>query len=91
MSPYELLLGILLVFVLLGAPLGMRARRGGLATSAISIVVFIVYYLLLIGGEQLADRSLVAPALAMWLPNIVFGIPGAWLTWQAIRGTDERR
>ncbi|MDZ4803821.1 MAG: LptF/LptG family permease [Candidatus Eisenbacteria bacterium] len=80
-----------LVFVLLGAPLGMRARRGGLATSAISIVVFIVYYLLLIGGEQLADRSVVPPALAMWLPNIVFGIPGVWLTWQAIRGTDERR
>lgn len=79
------------VFVLLGAPLGMRARRGGLATSAISIVVFIVYYLLLIGGEQLADRSIVPAALAMWLPNIVFGLPGAWLTWQAIRGTDERR
>ena len=80
-----------LVFVLLGAPLGMRARRGGLATSAISIVVFIVYYLLLIGGEQLADRAVVPPALAMWLPNIVFGIPGGWLTWQAIRGTDEKR
>jgi len=79
------------IFVLLGAPLGMRTRRGGLATSAISIVVFIIYYLLLIGGEQLADRSIVPAALAMWLPNIVFGIPGVWFTWQAIRGTDERR
>jgi lipopolysaccharide export system permease protein len=79
------------VFVLLGAPLGMRTRKGGMATSAISIVVFIVYYLLLIGGEQLADRSVVPPALAMWMPNIVFGIPGAWLTWRTLTGRDDRR
>jgi lipopolysaccharide export system permease protein len=80
-----------IVFVLLGAPLGMRTRKGGMATSAISIVVFIIYYLLLIGGEQLADRSVVPPALAMWMPNIVFGIPGALLTWRALSGTDDRR
>ncbi|HEX7880836.1 MAG TPA: LptF/LptG family permease [Candidatus Eisenbacteria bacterium] len=79
------------VFVLLGAPLGMRTRKGGMATSSISIVVFIVYYLLLIGGEQLADRSVVPPALAMWTPNIVFGIPGLILTWRALTGADDRR
>ena len=62
-----------------------------MATSAISIVVFIIYYLLLIGGEQLADRSVVPPARAMWAPNLVFGIPGLVLTWRALTGADDRR
>lgn len=77
------------VFVLLGAPLGMRARRGGLATSAISIVFILVYYMFLIGGEQLADRAVIPPGIAMWAPNVVFGLPGIWLTWSALRGVGE--
>lgn len=80
-----------IVFVLLGAPIGMRTRRGGLATSAISIAFIILYYMFLIGGEQLADRTVLPPALAMWAPNVVLGIPGLWLTWRALRGADERR
>jgi lipopolysaccharide export system permease protein len=80
-----------IVFVLLGAPIGMRTRRGGLATSAISIAFIILYYMFLIGGEQLADRTVLPPALAMWAPNVVLGAPGLWLTWRALRGADERR
>lgn len=79
-----------IVFVLLGAPMGMKARRGGMATSAISIVFFAVYYLLLIGGEQLADRRLLLPAVAMWAPNVVLGAPGIWLTWKALQGRERR-
>lgn len=80
-----------IVFVLLGAPLGMKARRGGVTTSAISVVFFIIYYLFLIGGEQLADRNILSPAVAMWSPNVILGLPGLWLTWQALRGGEERR
>jgi lipopolysaccharide export system permease protein len=79
------------IFVLLGAPLGMKARRGGVTTSAISVVFFIIYYLFLIGGEQLADRNILTPAVAMWSPNVILGLPGLWLTWQALRGGEERR
>jgi lipopolysaccharide export system permease protein len=68
------------VFVLVGAPLGIRTRKGGFANVAIAVAFFIVYYFFLIGGEQLADRRLVSPALAMWMPNIVFGIMGVFLT-----------
>jgi len=35
-----------------------------------------VYYILLIWGEQLADRSLLNPGLGSWLPNIVLFISG---------------
>ncbi|MBD3236828.1 MAG: LptF/LptG family permease [Candidatus Eisenbacteria bacterium] len=69
-----------IVFTLLGAPLGIRARRGGLAAGFLSVVFFVFYYLCLIGGEQLADRRYAAPWIAMWLPNIVLGVAGLWLT-----------
>jgi lipopolysaccharide export system permease protein len=68
------------VFVLVGAPLGIRTRKGGFANMAIAVAFFVVYYLFLIAGEQLADRRLVSPALAMWLPNLLFGLLGAYLT-----------
>jgi len=70
-----------LVFVLLGAPLGIRSRRGGIGIGAgIGILVFLIYYLFLVGGEQLGDRGIVAPAAAMWAPNVVFGSLGLLLT-----------
>lgn len=69
-----------LVFVLLGAPLGIRARRGGMTAGFVSLGFFIVYYLFLIGGEQLADRQFLPPVLAMWAANIVFGLIGLGLT-----------
>jgi lipopolysaccharide export system permease protein len=70
-----------MVFVLLGAPLGLRSRRGGIGIGAgIGILVFLVYYLFLMGGEQLGDRGYVDPALAMWAPNLFFGAIGLFLT-----------
>lgn len=69
-----------IVFTLIGAPLGIKARRGGLAAGFFSVVFFVFYYLCLIGGEQLADRRHLAPWLAMWLPNMVLGLLGVLLT-----------
>ena len=67
------------VFVLLGAPIGMRVRRAGPAVAFLSVVFFLFYWLCLIGGEELANRLLLPPWLAMWLPNIVLG--GMGLDW----------
>lgn len=64
------------VFVLLGAPLGMRVKRAGPAVAFLSIAFFLFYYLCLVGGEELANRLLLPPWLAMWLPNIVLGALG---------------
>ncbi len=69
-----------IVFVLVGAPLGVIVRSRGAAVSvAVSLAFFFAYWMFLIGGEELADRGYVAPALAMWAPNIVFGLVGAAL------------
>jgi lipopolysaccharide export system permease protein len=83
-----------LVFVLVGAPLGIRARRSGIAVAFLSILFFIFYYLCLAGGEELADRRLLAPWVAMWTPNIVIGAVGLVLTLRAaemIRRRPRRR
>ena len=61
------------VFVLLGAPLGMRVRRAGPAVAFVSIAFFLFYYLCLVGGEELANRLLLPPWLSMWLPNLTLG------------------
>ena len=67
------------VFVLIGAPIGMRVRRAGPAVAFLSVVFFLFYWLCLIGGEELANRLLLPPWLAMWLPNLVLG--GMGLEW----------
>ena len=41
---------------------------------------FLIYYLFLIGGEQLGDRGIVSPLWAMWAPNVFFGAIGLFLT-----------
>lgn len=68
------------VFVLVGGPLGIRMRRGGFANMAVAAGFFVVYYLLLIGGEQLADRRIVSPFLAMWFPNLSLAVVGIYLS-----------
>lgn len=73
-------------FVLIGAPLGALARRGGFTTGiALSLFFFIVYWAFLIGGEQLADSNTLPAFWAMWLPNFVVGGAGIILNIMYIR------
>ena len=48
-------------------------------SAALSIVFFIIFWALLISGEQFADRAFVEPLIAMWLPNILIGLIGIFL------------
>jgi len=70
-----------IVFVLVGAPLGIMSRRGGFGVAAsLSLGFFILYWACLIGGEKLADRDIVSPAIGMWSANVVIGAAGIYLT-----------
>ena len=65
------------LFTMVGAPLGILVRNGGMTiASGLSIAFFLVYYILLIWGEQLADRNLLNPGLGSWLPNIILFMSG---------------
>ncbi|OQB35021.1 MAG: putative permease YjgP/YjgQ family protein [Candidatus Latescibacteria bacterium ADurb.Bin168] len=66
-----------IVFVLIGAPLGMMARGTGRSVAIVaSLVLFLLYWASLIAGEQLADRGFLPPWLAMWGANIIIGLWG---------------
>ncbi len=74
-----------LAFILIGAPLGVVARRGGMGMAvSVSIGIFIVYWAFLIGGEDLADRALLSPFLAMWSANILIALLGIYLNYKVI-------
>lgn len=76
----------ILVFVLIGAPIAVRYRRGGIAlVVGVSLVVFCAYYIALIVGEDLADRQFMSPFWAMWFTNVVFGVFGILMFWRQRR------
>jgi lipopolysaccharide export system permease protein len=80
-----------LIFVLIGAPLGIMARRGGLLVGGLySILFFIMYWAFLIGGESLGDKRVVSPAVAMWSGNAVIGLCGIVLLILMLRETTIR-
>ncbi|MEX0821113.1 MAG: LptF/LptG family permease [Rhodothermales bacterium] len=69
-----------IIFVLIGAPLGLSVRRGGLgAVGALSTGIFLFYWVTLVQGEKLADRGLLTPWVGMWAANIVMVTLGLWL------------
>ncbi len=69
-----------LVFVLLGAPLGIMAKRGGMVIAlSLSLGFFILYWAFLIAGEELADRQIISAFWAMWSANFLMGAAGLFL------------
>jgi lipopolysaccharide export system permease protein len=62
-----------IVFVLIGAPLAVRFPRGGPGmVIAVSLMIFGIYYMSLIGGESLGDKGTIRPFWGPWAPNFLF-------------------
>ena len=77
---------VCVVFVLIGSPLGILARKRGWAAAAgLSIGFFLLYWAFLIGGESLADRQKISPFWGMWSPNILVGGLGIFLVLRTVR------
>ncbi|TEU00044.1 MAG: YjgP/YjgQ family permease [Candidatus Stahlbacteria bacterium] len=76
-----------IVFVILGVPLGMWVRQGGLGNGiTLSFLMFMIYYIMLVGGEEICERGNLYPSLSMWIPNIVLGLFGIFLFYKVIYG-----
>ena len=68
-------------FVLVGVPIGVWTRSSSAAIgAAISIGFFLAWWIFLISGEKLADRGVLMPWLAMWMPNVLTALVGAVLS-----------
>jgi lipopolysaccharide export system permease protein len=67
-----------MVFAVVAVPLGMQNRRSGKSAGfSVSIAVLLAYYVMLSLLRTLAERGNIPPALAVWLPNIIF-LAGGW-------------
>ncbi len=62
-----------IIFVLIGIPLGLMTRSSGIGMAfSVSALIFLIYYVALNAGEQIADRGYMSPFIAMWMSNFVF-------------------
>ncbi|HTG81131.1 MAG TPA: LPS export ABC transporter permease LptF [Geobacteraceae bacterium] len=69
-----------LVFALVGVPLGIQNQRSGKAAGfSVSIGVILAYYVVFSAGKTLGQKGLVPPAIAIWAPDVVFLLFGAYL------------
>jgi lipopolysaccharide export system permease protein len=67
-----------LFVIFIGVPLGSLARRGGGVGIAVSLLVILAYYSILMMGRGLADRGQFPASLAMWIPNAFLAVTGAF-------------
>ncbi|MBT4774550.1 MAG: YjgP/YjgQ family permease [Crocinitomicaceae bacterium] len=75
---------IILFFV--GAPLGAIVKKGGLGIPVlITIILFLVYYVLARTGQQMAKNEVLSPFIGMWLSSFVLVPIGIFFTLKANR------
>lgn len=73
-----------LVFFFIGAPLGAIIRKGGLGTPAvISIFFFVIYYVISLSGQKLAEENLIGSFAGMWAASYILMPIGIFLTYKA--------
>jgi lipopolysaccharide export system permease protein len=78
-----------IVFGLLGVALGVRPPRSGRSYSLVkSLGILMGYYVLMTAVETLAEREILLPWIASWIPNVVFLLLGIYLL--ALRGLERQ-
>ena len=73
-----------LIFFFIGAPLGAIIRKGGLgAPVVISVILFIIYYIIDNTGYKMAREAIWPCWTGMWLSSFVLLPVGIFLTYKA--------
>jgi len=73
-----------IIFFFIGAPLGAIIRKGGLGMPVIvSVLFFIIYYIISMTGERAAKELVLSPFIGMWISSIVILPLGIILTYKA--------
>lgn len=75
-----------IIFFLIGAPLGTIIRRGGLGLPVvISVLFFVIYYIISTVAERMAEFGDLNMFLGVWLSSIIILPIGLFLTIKATR------
>ncbi len=73
-----------LIFFFIGSPLGAIIRKGGLGVPVIvSVLLFLVYYVISMTGEKFVRESIVPPYVGMWISTFILVPISIWLTIKA--------
>jgi lipopolysaccharide export system permease protein len=73
-----------IVLFFIGAPLGAIIRKGGFGMPVvISVLFFILYYILSISGEKFVKEGILEAYQGMWLSSIILLPLGIFLTYKA--------
>jgi len=74
----------IMIFFLIGAPLGAIIRKGGLGTPiVVSVIFFVIYYIISISGEKMAKEGTWDAVWGMWISSLILTPIAAYLTWKA--------
>ena len=72
------------LFLLIGTSLGSIVRKGGIGMPILlSIIIFIIFFVLNISAENMAWKGEMDPYIAAWLPNFIFLPFSIWITYKA--------
>lgn len=78
-----------ILFFFIGAPLGAIIRKGGLGMPVVvSVVFFVIYYVITIIGERVAVNGDMSVFLGAWISSIVLFPVGIFLTFKATTDAD---
>ncbi len=81
-----------LIFAILAPPIALRFPRGGVGlVIGVSLLVFALYYVGLIGGEAAANNGYVNPFWAMWGTNTIMTLVGVFMLLRMGRDTGSSR
>ncbi|MGL4907833.1 MAG: LptF/LptG family permease [Bacteroidales bacterium] len=73
-----------LIFFFIGAPLGAIIRKGGFGTPfLISLLVFILYYIVSMSFKRLAKNGAWEPHIAIWMSTFITAPLGIFFTYKA--------
>ena len=74
------------VFSLLAIPLAIRPHKSTTSVGmGLSLLLILAYYILMTTGITLGEKGILLPVVAAWMPDVVFLLLGAYLSWEASR------
>ncbi len=74
----------IMIFFLIGAPLGAIIRKGGLGLPVVvSVIFFVIYYIISLSGEKAAKEGNWDAVYGMWLSTFVLTPIAVYLTYKA--------
>ena len=77
------------IFFFIGAPLGGIIRKGGLGMPVvISVLLFIIYYIISMIGERSAREAVIGVWFGTWLSSLILLPLGVLLTYKSVTDSE---